>query len=102
MSSLEPYAFKVKKWPPPPSRENSKRSLFGIDGDNFPYIIRWESKAERAGWVGTTLQENKEAKTTATPQHINGEILDKIIKWWAETPLLQSEVKKAKENKDDD
>ncbi len=97
------YHFDVHKWPPPSSREHSKQSLFGIDGDNHPYIIRWENKAERAGWVATTLQDNKPAKSTATPQTLTGETLGKVIKWWAETPLLASTVKKIKDaDKKDD
>lgn len=95
------YHFDVKKWPPPSDREHSKQSLFGIDEENNPYIIRWENKAERAGWVATTLQDNKAAKTTATPQTLTGDVLGRVIKWWAETPLLASTVKKAKQKDDE-
>lgn len=96
------YHFDVKKWPPPASREHSKQSLFGIDSDNHPYIIRWEDKAERAGWVAATLQGNKAAKSTATPQSLTGDVVGRVIKWWAETPLLASTVEKAKKKQEDE
>lgn len=94
------YTFKTRNWPPPGDRKGNASYLFGFDEDNQPYIIRWEKQEGYEGWVAATLSTNTSSKATAVPRHFVGDTVGKIIKWWADAPLLLEDVFRLRDKKD--
>lgn len=90
------YQFKIKQWPPSRELENSDTYLFGFDEDNQPYVLRYEhKKGYGKGWTATTLMDNEAGGHTAVPRHFESDTVGKIIKWWAEAPLLMRRLVRA-------
>lgn len=89
------YQFKVKQWPPGEKLERTDAYLFGFDEDNQPYVLRYEhKKGHGQGWTATTLMDNTATGATAVPRHFDSDTVPKIIKWWAEAPLLMRRLLK--------
>lgn len=88
MLELTEYEFSPKRWPPPNDRKQDGQYLFGFDADNQPYVIKYEHKPGYQGWVAATLSENHSNKSTAVPRHILDDVVDKLIKYWADPPVF--------------
>lgn len=82
------YQFRVKSWPPPADRKQKDCYLLGFDEDNQPYVLRYERQKGHEGWVGVTLDDSRSSGKTAAQRQYTGDMLNKLIKRWADMPLL--------------
>lgn len=91
------YTFEPHSWPPPESRQREDSYLFGFDEDNRPYIVKWEDDRRYRGWIATTLSVQKSGDGTAVPRHYLDDEVEKLIKHWADAPLLRQVTKEVRE-----
>lgn len=86
---VDDYKFKTHSWPPPSDRQDDNCYLFGFDDDNQPYIVKWEEQPGSRGWIAATLANYQSNTATAVPRHFIGDTVDKLLKYWADAPLIK-------------